>query len=144
MQPNGNGSPVTYPTVTIGAETLTVKIDLFAELVISRAGLSLSEGISPLQAGNKDPQHFYRLMQLFSAATAHNYKRNGLPIPDAEEWVAKIEAAGGDPELNSPIIQKMRAALVEAVVKRWPSLRQVPVDAAKLKEPAQPEEPKAN
>lgn len=143
MQPNGSGSPITYPTVTIGAETLTVKIDLLAEMVISRAGLSLSEAVSPLSAGNKDPKHTYYLFQLFTAAVAHNYKARGLPVPDVEEWIAKVEAAGGEPELNTPIIQQMRVALVAAVVKRWPSLRQVPTDGVKIKEPAQ-DEPKAN
>jgi hypothetical protein len=135
---NGSGSPIEYPTVTIGSEKLTVKIGLLAESIISRAGLSIDQVINPLRPGNKDPHNLDYLFQLFAAAVAHNYKEQGLSVLTADEWISKVEAVGGDPESNAPIIAEMRRALVEAVVKRWPSLRAAPVETAKPVQEAAP------
>lgn len=142
MRANGSGSPIEYPRVTIGAEVLTVKIGLLAESIISRAGLSIDQVINPLRAGNKDPRNLDYLFQLFAAAVAHNYKEQGLVVPTADEWIAKVEALGGDPDSNAPIISEIRKGLVESVVKRWPHLRAVPVAAAPTDEAAIPD--KAN
>lgn len=139
---NGSGSPIEYPKLTIGTEVLTVKIGLLAESIISRAGLSIDQVINPLRAGNKDPRNLDYLFQLFAASVAHNYKEQGLVVLTADEWISKVEEIGGDPDLNAPIIAAMRATLTEAVVKRWPHLRAVPVAAAPEAEAAIPE--KAN
>jgi hypothetical protein len=136
---NGSGSPIVHPTVTIGTEVLTVKIGLLAELIISRAGLSLDQAITPLKSGSKDPHNLDYLFQLFAAGVAHNYKEQGLSVLTADEWVSKVESIGGDVEGNAPIIAAMRAALVEAVVKRWPSLRAVPATTANALKDAEPE-----
>jgi hypothetical protein len=136
---NGSGSPIEYPKVTIGAEVLTVKIGLLAESIISRAGLSIDQALEPLKSGSKNPRNLDLLFQLFSAAVAHNYKSMGLSVPTADDWIAKVEAVGGEPESNAPIITSMKVALVEAVVKRWPSLRAVPQGTA----PSQDTAPKS-
>jgi hypothetical protein len=136
---NGSGSPVEHPTVVIGTEKLTVKIGLLAELIISRAGLSLDQAITPLKAGSKDPHNLDYLFQLFAAAVAHNYKEAGLSVLTADEWVSKVESIGGDVDGNAPIIAAMKVALVEAVVKRWPSLRAVPATTANALKDAEPE-----
>ena len=141
---NGSGSPIEHPTVKIGTEVLTVKIGLLAELIISRAGLSLDQAITPLKAGSKDPHNLDYLFQLFAAAVAQNYKEHGLSVLTADEWVSKVEAASSEMEDSSPIITAMRAALVEAVVKRWPQLRAVPVPAAKPDQEAAPKSENPN
>jgi hypothetical protein len=130
MPVNGSGSPVIYPTVTVGTEVLTVKIGLLAELIISRAGLSFGELINSLRP-NKDPRNTARLFDLFSACVAHNYKEQGLAIPTAEEWAIKFDAVTGGPENSHPLLIEIYKALTEAVVKRWPSLKPVQETAAK-------------
>jgi hypothetical protein len=134
---NGSGSPVVHPTVTIGTEVLTVKIGLLAECIISRAGLSLDQAITPLKAGSKDPHNLDYLFQLFAAAVAHNYKEQGLSVYTADDWIAKVESLNADQQDSSATIAVMRAALVEAVVKRWPSLRAVPATTANATQDAE-------
>jgi hypothetical protein len=119
MSANGSGSPVEYPTVKIGAETLTVKIGLLAELIISRAGLTFGEIITALLPASKDPRRFNLCMQLFAAAVAHNYPSGA--VPTAEDWAQKVDALGGDPVSNLPILTAMFDGLSVAITKRWPT-----------------------
>jgi hypothetical protein len=126
MSANGSGSPVEYPTVKIGAETLTVKIGLLAELILSRAALTFQDVIKGLLPNTNDPKKFDFTMQFFAAAVAHNYP-NGQ-APSADQWAEKIDAIGGTPELNAPLLIAIYSGLSQAIVKRWPSPR--PVETA--------------
>lgn len=144
MRANGSGSPIEYPRVTIGSEVLTVKIGLLAECIISRAGLSLDQAITPLKAGSKDARNLDYLFQLWAAAVAHNYKEQGLSVFTADDWISKIEHLNSDAEDSSATIATMKSALVDAVVKRWPSLRAVPAAAAKPDQEAAPKSEPTN
>ena len=128
MRVNGSGSPVQYPTVTVGAEVLTVKVGLTAELILSRSGLTFQDVLKALQPNSRDPRKFDYSMQLFAACAAHNYPAGTAPT--ADPWVEKVEALGGDPESNAPFLTAIYAALAEALVKRWPS------PLVKVQEPA--------
>lgn len=119
MRVNGSGSPVQYPTVTVGTEVLTVKIGLLAELILSRAGLTFGDVLKALLPTSKDPKKFDYTFQLFAACVAHNYPAGSAPT--ADQWAEKIEALGGDPESNAPMLGAIYKALSEALVKRWPS-----------------------
>ena len=132
MRVNGSGSPVTYPTVTVGAEVLTVKVSLLAELIISRTGFSFGQLINSLvPKNNKDPRNTAYLFELWAACVAHNYADAGQPVPTADQWAVKIDAATGGWENSTPLLTEMYAALTTAVVKRWPSLKPVPETTAK-------------
>jgi hypothetical protein len=123
MAANGSGSPVEYPRITIGAETLTVKIGLLAELILSRAGLSFQDVIKGLLPGSSDPKKFDFTMQFFAAAVAHNYPSG--QAPSADQWAEKIDTIGGDPQSNAPMLIAIYEVLSKAIVKRWPSPRPV-------------------
>ncbi len=137
--PNGSGSPVEYPKVTIGSEVLTVKLGLLAELILSRVGLSFQEAFQLLSPGEKDARKFDITMQLFAACVAENYPPGQAPNADA--WAIKIEKLGGDPKSNAPMLQAIYSVLGEAVTKRWP----LPPKAQEpVADPMQPDSPKAN
>jgi hypothetical protein len=121
-----SNSPIVYPKVTIGAEVLTVKIGLLAELIISRAGLSFPELITALRPQNRDPRKMALVFEFFAAAVAINYQEAGQPVPTSDQWAAKIDAAGGDLDGNQKLLVAIFSALTEAVLKRWPELRAVP------------------
>jgi hypothetical protein len=136
MSANGSGSPVEYPKVAIGGEVLTVKIGLLAELILSRAGLTFQDVIKGLLPNTNDPKKFDFTMQFFAAAVAHNYPSGQAPT--ADQWAEKIDALGGTPELNSPLLVRIYTGLSEAIVKRWPSPRPVQETAAKQPDTTEP------
>lgn len=126
MRSNGVGSPVEYPSITIGSEVLTVKLGLRAELILSQAGLSFSNAvkslvpIDPKKMDQVDPRRLAYAFQLLAACVAHNYPDGQAPKP--EQWADKIDSVtGGDIEANRPIIIAIYDALTKAVVKRLPS-----------------------
>lgn len=133
MSANGSGSPVTYPTVKVGAEVLTVKVSLLAELIISRTGFSFGQLINSLvPKNNKDPKHTAYFFELWAACVSHNYADAGQAVPTADQWASKVDAVTGGWEHSTPLFTEMYAALTTAVVKRWPSLNKpVPETAAK-------------
>lgn len=128
MSANGSIAPVEYPKVQIGAETLTVKIGLLAELILSRAGLTFQDVIKGLLPGSGDPKKFDFTMQFFAAAVAHNYPSG--QAPSADQWAEKIDTLGGDPQSNAPLLVAIYEGLSKAIVKRWPSPRPVQETAA--------------
>lgn len=141
---NGSGSPIEYPTIKIGAEVLTVKVDLLAELLISRANLAFADLVNALRVTSKDPRKLDFAFQLFAACVAHNYQLRGEQAPSADTWAMRIQSLdpAADPNATNPVLVSMFNVITEAVLKRWPSLRAVPETTAQS--PTDTDLPKAN
>ena len=142
MRVNGSGSPVTYPTVTVGAEVLTVKVSLLAELIISRTGFTFNQLINALLLqNNKDPKNTAFVFELWAACVSDNYADAGQPVPTPDQWAMKIDKITGGWEHSTPLFTEIYKALADAVLNRWPHLRKAaPVEAAKTQDEPLPSE----
>ncbi len=106
-------SPIEYPTVIVAGRALVVKCSLYAQLMLSRQGKTISEAIARLpksKDGPFDPHLLEDMFELWRICTAENYARAKEPIPTVEEWACLLtEDQWGE------VCQAVGAALVKAL-----------------------------
>jgi L-amino acid N-acyltransferase YncA len=83
------GSPVTYPTVSIGGATYTLRFSFLAELVADELKLDVRALFDTLRSGNVGK--LSAMMKLFSAMVAHNFVSLRQDVPTPEQWAARLE-----------------------------------------------------
>lgn len=79
--------PLTHPTVTIGAQILTLKTSGLTGYLLDSWGVDTSNLVERMQ---KPIGRTALLFQLFAALVAHNFMEVGKPIPTPEHWALKI------------------------------------------------------
>ena len=82
--------PVTYPSVMIQGQALTLKCSLLAQYVLSRLGIDARQ--IPTLLGGMNPRSVATMVDLFSACVAHNFADQDppQPIPSPDYWAARI------------------------------------------------------
>lgn len=119
MAINGMDAPITHPTVTIGAETLTVKYSLLAQFKMSQAGLDVREMLMALAPTSVDPRRHSFVYEMFAACVAENYVDRGEKPPTAEQWTLKISRMVPDDKL-SETLRAIGGSVIEAILKLQP------------------------
>lgn len=130
MAINGQGAPVVYPSVTIGAETLTVKYSLLAQFKMSQAGLDIREMLLALGPQSNDPRRYAFICEMFAACVAENYVDRGEKPPTAEQWNLKISRQV-DADKLSDALRAIGGAVIEAILKQQPESKPAPAIPAK-------------
>ena len=79
--------PLTHPTVTIGAQILSLKTSGLTGYLLDSWGVDTSNLVAAMQ---KPVGRTALAFQLFAALVAHNFMEVGKPIPLPEYWALKI------------------------------------------------------
>lgn len=100
---------IAWPVINIGERALIVKWSFFAQWLLSKWGVKISE-LAAIMA-SKDATMVDVLMQCFTAAVAENFEQGAVPIADF--WAAEISRE------DDPMVkwQACVTALFEAVAK---------------------------
>lgn len=115
------GSPIKYPSISLGGATYTLKYSTLAEYVADDLKVNLSDFIYGLR--EKNTGLFSNFLKLFSAMVAHNFVALKQPIPTPEQWAALVDAEPEDKrqakvaELCEAVGQCLRAKLQASTVR---------------------------
>ena len=84
------GSPIQFPTITIGGATYSLRFSLLAELVADQLGLDTPNFFSDLQTKNTGKVTAFTRM--FAAMVAHNFVAIKQTPPTPEQWMETLDA----------------------------------------------------
>jgi len=124
--------PAEWPQVALGGRSYTVKYGMLSSYELSKAGTDPADAIRLVQNAD-DHKNFARILDVWRACTAHEFKLANppQPIPSVEWWISAIES---DP-VPQDKINEIGTALGRAIVK-WLLAQPTKAAAAPAETPA--------
>ncbi len=129
--------PAEWPQVTLGGRTYTAKAGMLANYELSKSGTDPADALTFVRDAT-DPKNFSRIVDIWRACTAHEFKLANppQPIPSAEAWIAAIEAEKDPDAKLLELAKAVGRALLKWLLERPKKAADAPAETTAAENPS--------